>query len=83
MPSLTYGQASLILDKEVFEKAKVLEVISQSSSTIPGTETPSQTQKINIEVLSGEDIGRKVTFQNDYTQLSVGDIFFVRHLVGR
>lgn len=78
-PPLTYGQASLILDKEVFEKAKVLEVTSQSSSTIPGTETPSQTQRINIEVLSGEDLGRKVTFQNDYIQLTPGDIFYVRH----
>lgn len=78
-PSLVFGEATLISDTEVFEKAKVLEVISHSSSTIPGSETPSETQTLRIEVLTGKEAGKKVTFQNDYIQLTSGDIFFVRH----
>lgn len=78
-PSLAFGEATLISDTEVFEKAKVLEVISHSSSTIPGSETPSETQTLRIEVLTGKEAGKKATFQNDYIQLTPGDIFFVRH----
>jgi uncharacterized membrane protein len=78
-PSLSYAQATLVPDTEVFEKAKVLEVTNQATSTVPGTDTPSQTQTLKIEVLDGVDAGKTATFQNDYIQLSVGDIFYTRH----
>ncbi|MCX6756593.1 MAG: YibE/F family protein [Candidatus Nomurabacteria bacterium] len=79
LPQLSYAQATLIPDVEVFEKAKVLEVTNQAKSTIPGTDTPSQTQVLKIEILDGVDIGKTATFQNDYIQMSVGDIFYARH----
>lgn len=79
LPQLSHAQATLVPDVEVFEKAKVLEVTNQATSTIPGTDTPSQTQILKIEVLDGVDAGKTATFKNDYIQLSVGDIFYVRH----
>lgn len=78
-PSISLAQATLVPDVEVFEKARVLEVTNRGTSTIPGTDTPSQTQTLKIEVLSGTDSGKTVTFKNDYIQLSVDDIFYVRH----
>ena len=78
-PQLSYAQATLVPDVEVFEKARVLEVTNQATSTIPGTDTPSQTQVLKIEILDGVDIGKTATFQNDYIQMSVGDIFYARH----
>lgn len=79
LPSLSYAQATLVADTEVFEKAKVLEVTDQATSTVPGTDTPSQTQTLRIEVLDGVDVGKTAIFQNDYIQLSVGDVFYARH----
>lgn len=79
LPSLSYAQATLVPDTEVFERAKVLEVTNRATTTIPGTDTPSQTQTLKIQVLDGVDIGKTATFQNDYIQLSVGDIFYARH----
>lgn len=79
-PSISFAQnATLIADTEVFEKAQVLEVVDHSTITIPGTDTPSQVQTIKIQVLSGVDEGKTVTFKNDYIQLEVGDIFYARH----
>ena len=79
MPNFCYADATLVPDVEVFEKARVLEVTNQATTTIPGTDTPSQTQRLKIEILDGIDTGKTVTFQNDYIQLSVGDIFYARH----
>lgn len=79
LPQISCAQATLIPDVEVFEKAKVLNVTNQATSTIPGTDTPSQTQTLTIEVLDGVDVGKTATFQNDYIQMSKGDIFYVRH----
>lgn len=79
LPQLIFAQATLVTDVEVFEKAKVLEISNQATSTIPGTDTPSHTQRLKIEILDGVDIGKTATFQNDYIQMSVGDIFYVRH----
>ncbi len=79
VPQLSYAEATLVPDTEVFEKAKVLQVTMENTTTIAGTNTSTPTQTLIIEVLDGVDVGRKATFQNDYIQLSVGDIFYVRH----
>jgi len=74
-----HAQATLTLDTEVFERAKVLEVTNQATTTIPGTDTTSLSQTLKIEIVSGKDEGRIVSFNNDYIQLSQGDTFYVRH----
>ncbi len=79
LPQLGHAQATLVPDTEVFEKARVLEVTNQATSTIPGTDTPSQTQILKIEILDGVNAGKTAIFQNDYIQLSVGDVFYARH----
>ncbi|MBP6949027.1 MAG: YibE/F family protein [Candidatus Pacebacteria bacterium] len=79
VPHTSYAEATLVIDKEVFQKAKVLEIKNQATSTIPGTDILSHTQVIKMKVLDGENLGKEVTFQNDYTQLHEGDIFYVRH----
>ncbi len=68
-------------DTETFERARVVSVGEESVVGVPGTETSAKTQEITVEVLSGEEKGKQVTFKNDFTQLSVGDTFFLRHEV--
>lgn len=77
---LTYAQdATLVTDTEVFEKAKVLKVTDQKLITIPGIDTPTKTQTLQVQVLSGANTDKILTFKNDYIQLSQGDIFYIRH----
>lgn len=80
LPLISYAQtATLVMDTDVFEKAKVLEVSLEGTTTIPWAETINLTQTLKVEVLSGKDQGKIISFENDYIQLSVGDIFFARH----
>jgi uncharacterized membrane protein len=80
VPNLVSAQdATLIPDTEVFEKAVVLESTSRGLTDIPGTDTTTKFQTLKAKILSGKDEGRIVTFDNDYTQLKVGDVFYARH----
>lgn len=79
VPLITHAESPvLIQDTEVFEKAKVIEV-KEEQETLAGGTLQSPSQILTVEILSGSNTGKVVTFNNDYTQLSVGDIFFVRH----
>jgi len=66
-------------DTDTYEKARVTQVVSQSIENIPGTSTNEPTQKITVQVLDGADKGSTPTFDNDYIQLNVGDVFYLRH----
>jgi uncharacterized membrane protein len=76
----TFAQdTALIPDTEVFEKARVLEVMEKEMAPIPGTDTPLPSQTVQVEVLEGKDVGKIVTIVNDYTQVEKGDIVYLRH----
>lgn len=77
--ALVVNANTMVADTEVFEKAKVLQVLDAATSSIPGIDLPTVSQTIKVEVLSGVDEGNIVTFKNDYTQLKVGDVFYARH----
>ncbi len=78
-PHVLYAQNNLVADTDTFEKAKVLEVQNVRATVLAGTDTKSQTETLKVEILDGEDKGKEVVFDNDYTQLSAGDIFYARH----
>lgn len=76
---LVYAQATLVPEIDVIEKAQVLEVISETTTTT-GTGAQMSVQKLKIEVLEGQDKGTTPVFNNDSpTQLSEGEFFYVRH----
>lgn len=79
-PTISYAQAEVVPDTIHIEKARVLEITNQHDTVIPGTDTPSKEQTIKAEVLEGSEKGTITTFDNDYTQLNAGDIFYIRHL---
>ena len=81
VPFVSHAQGTLELETITLEKARVTEVSNQTSTIIPGTDTTAQTQTISAEVLSGPDAGTSVTFDNDYIQLAVDDVFFLRHTI--
>ena len=83
-PVMSFAQSApqgntMTSDTDVFEKAQVLHVTDVSTTTIPGTDTSSPLQTLEVTILTGVDTGKTVTFVNDYTQLEVGDMFYARH----
>jgi len=81
LPNLSYAQNELGQDTILVEKAKVLEVSEEKDIIIPGTDTPGKTQKLKVEVLDGPDTGKIVEFENDFTQLKKGEVFYIRHAI--
>lgn len=70
------------VEQQYLEKAKVLEASESQDRVVEGTNITTKTQTLTIEILEGTDKGRIVTFENDFTQLEKGDVFYVRHIVG-
>lgn len=70
------------VEQQYLEKAKVVEASESRDRVVEGTSITTKTQTLTIEVLEGADKGRVVTFENDFTQLEEGDVFYVRHIVG-
>lgn len=79
-PTAAQAQSELVQDTITIEKARVTHVLHESVEIIPGTDTPANIQTLTAEVLSGKEKGTIVTFDNDYTQLAAGDLFYIRHI---
>ena len=89
LPALTFAQEAPspetsfpAVQQQYLEKARVLEASVSTDRTVEGTSIVTKTQTLTVEVLEGPDKGRVVTFENDFTQLAEGDLFYVRHIVG-
>lgn len=78
LPSLSHAQ-TLTPDIETYQKAQVTAIISTSTENVAGTSTTEPTQTIAVQLLDGPNKGTSVTFDNDYIQLKVGDVFYLRH----
>lgn len=80
VPFLSYAQVEVVTDSITLNKAEVVQVTNEQVITIPGTDTVSRTQTLQARILEGVEAGSLVTFDNDYTQLVVGDVFYLRHM---
>lgn len=78
---LTAGAQELIQDKVEIVKARVVEVLSQETKNVPGTDVQSVYQTITAEVLEGDQKGKVVTIENDFLVLKEGDRFFLYHSI--
>lgn len=82
-----FGHASqargqeLVPDTVTIVKAQVVEIVSQDTRLIPGTDTSTIYQVIRAKILEGEDAGQTLTLNNDYIELKSGEVFYARHLV--
>jgi uncharacterized membrane protein len=67
--------------QNIIVKAKVLSVLTTSTETLPGSNTPLPTQSLEAEILSGVDNGKTIVFDNDYVMLKSGDVFYLNSTV--
>lgn len=64
-------------------RAEVLEVLDEDERRIMGTDATTTVQTLRIELLGGQREGEVVRFENDVTELAVGNVIFVNRLVGQ
>lgn len=70
----------IVEDFQETVKARVVEVISERSEIIPGTDTPHDVSLLKVEILQGELKGKTVEVENDFAPLEEGDTFYLRHI---
>lgn len=79
--------ASLVSAQEVVPdtvhtmKAEVKEIVSTERRDIPGIGVETTYQHIRAQILDGEEAGAVVDIENDFLNMSVGDVFYVQHTV--
>ncbi len=79
IPFCTFGQEVHQELKETV-RAEVLEVVSEESRDIIGTDTNAVVQEIRVQILQGEKQGEVAAFENDLIQVEVGDSIYVNRL---
>ncbi len=80
VPMFAYAQNSTEVPYiRNFEKAKVLEVTGKRMSDPIGT---LQIESLSAEILDGPDKGKIISFDNVFTKVSAGDLFFAIHQIG-
>jgi uncharacterized membrane protein len=62
-------------------RGKVLEGVSTEERTVPGTQTATPVQTIDVEVLDGPFDGDIITIENDFLVLDAGDRFYFNYNV--
>ncbi|RJR14154.1 YibE/F family protein [Candidatus Parcubacteria bacterium] len=78
VPFCAFAQ-ELVPEKVETVKARVIEIISQETRPIEGTDVTTDFQTIRVEILEGEKKGEIVTVENDYLVLKEGELFYVRY----
>jgi len=78
-PVVVHAQATVTPDTRTIEKAQVTAISKGQPEILPENDIASPTQMLTADILNGPDMGQSVTFENDYIQLNVDDIFYALH----
>ncbi|OGG45632.1 hypothetical protein A2673_02625 [Candidatus Kaiserbacteria bacterium RIFCSPHIGHO2_01_FULL_50_13] len=70
----------LVPDTVVVSKARVVEIVSQKTLEIAGTDTEQLHQTIRAEILDGPEKGAVITVENDFLALAESDLFYLSHV---
>jgi uncharacterized membrane protein len=82
-PSLSHAQSdSSQVEHEYLEKAIVVDASASQGEVVAGTTIHEQTQTVTMHVLSGPDTGTTTSFTNNFTQVRVGQLVYIRHTTG-
>ncbi len=76
---IAHGQAELVPDKSELVKAQVLEILKQEVKPVPGTDIQHSNQTIRVKILEGSEKDKELTVDNDYLNLKVDEVFYLRH----
>jgi len=69
--------AELLQDQVTTVTARVTDVIQKAPKDLRGLDVTSPDQTLTAAIISGDQAGRTVSFDNDYVQLKKGDVFYL------
>ncbi len=78
-PQHAEAEATLVQDTITIEKAIVLEIADEATSQIPGTGVTQTKQLVTAKIIGESGPDSHITFENDFTPLASGDVFYLRH----
>lgn len=73
------GAQELVPDEVEIVRAKVIEVVSERTEEIAGTDASATVQTLRVEALEGTQKGLVLELENDYIPLGEGETFYLRH----
>jgi uncharacterized membrane protein len=79
MPSSLTAQ-ELVTDSVITMKARVTAVLESRTEIVPGTELEQTLQTVSVEILDGPEAGAAIVIENDYLELTEGDVFYLNHV---
>lgn len=82
IPNLSLAQ-ELVEDKIEVLKAIVLEVKDKEKELIPTFNIENKIQEVKARILEGEAKDREIIFNNDFTPLSSGEVFYLNHNIDK
>lgn len=68
-------------DKVTTVKAQVLDILSQDTEVLPGTDSEHSEQSLDVKILEGEEKGKELTVENDSLNLKIGEVFYLKHTI--
>ena len=77
----TVHAQTMVPDQLTTMKAMVLQVTSQKAEDVAGTGATSTVQMLKVKILDGDEQGKILSVENDYTVFKPGDILYLTHNV--
>lgn len=77
-PSAVVAQ-ELVPEQFEIVRTKVVEVVSERTEQIGGTNAMAEVQTLRVEALEGTQAGEVFEMENDYAPLKAGETFYLRH----
>src|SRR5665213_2272027 len=71
-------QSNSAVNPLIMVRAQVVSVQNHGKQNVPGTGVSDIDQTLEAKILDGNQAGNVVTLDNDYTQLSVGEEFYMQ-----
>lgn len=72
-------ESEIVSDSHTLEKAVVVDILSVKEKFLAISDTPVVVQTLEVKIVSGENKGKIVIFDNDYSVLEIGDKFILSH----
>ena len=69
----------LIPDQQETVRAQVLEIESEQTETLPGTDALGTTQSLRVKILEGTEEGKILIVEDDYITLEEDEVFYLTH----
>jgi uncharacterized membrane protein len=76
-PATAAAPGTVMMVQTTVIKAQVVAVLSDQEEILPGTNVPTEDQKLEVKLLAGPKAGQIITVDNNYVHFNKGDLLFL------